>query len=116
VDHPGYYLDSSIEGCEIVRSIGSPYLNLLYDVYHMQIMEGNIIANIRRNMDAIGHFHSAGVPGRHEHFGTELNYLVILQAIEQAGYTGFFGLEYAPELPDHHASLVRVREYLQGEA
>ncbi len=116
VDHAGYYLDSSIEGCEIVRSIGSPSLKLLYDVYHMQIMEGNVIANIRRNLNAIGHFHSAGVPGRHEHFGTELNYPVILQTIEQEGYTGCFGLEYAPELPDHHASLVRVREYLQGEA
>lgn len=116
VDHPGYYLDSSHEGAEIVRAIGSPSLRLLFDVYHMQIMEGNIISNIRSHLDVIGHFHSAGVPGRHEHFGTELNYPAILRAIEEAGYTGCFGLEYAPEMLDHSESLVRVREYLEGRA
>ncbi|MEA1950048.1 MAG: TIM barrel protein, partial [Planctomycetota bacterium] len=74
VDHPGYYLDSSSEGFEIVRAINSPKLKLLYDVYHMQIMEGNVIATIEKNIDLIGHFHAAGVPGRAELFGTELDY------------------------------------------
>jgi len=116
VDHPGYYLDSSSEGAQIVRAIGSPSLKLLYDVYHMQIMEGNIIASIRRHADVIGHFHSAGVPGRHEHFETELNYPAILKAIEETGYEGCFGLEYQPAMQDHLDSLVRVREYLEGRA
>ncbi len=116
VDHAGYYLDSSREGAEIVRAIASPSLRLLYDVYHMQIMEGNIISTVRSLLDVIGHFHSAGVPGRNEHFGTELNYPAILKAIEQAGYSGCFGLEYSPAMEDHAASLARVREYLEGRA
>ena len=113
VDHAGYYLDSSVEGAELVRAIKSPNLRLLYDVYHMQIMEGNVIANIERNIDIIGHFHSAGVPGRGELFMGELNYPQILQRIAAKGYRGRFGLEYFPKLKDHLASLKKVRAYLQ---
>jgi hydroxypyruvate isomerase len=112
VDHPGYYLDSAAEGAEIVRSIGSPHLRLLYDVYHMQIMEGKVIATIERNIDVIGHFHSAGVPGRAELFGTELNYPAIVERIDALGYEGCFGLEYFPRIADHRASLEQIREYL----
>jgi hydroxypyruvate isomerase len=114
VDHPGYYLDSAAEAAEIVRSIGSPHLKLLYDVYHMQIMEGNVIATIEQNIDIIGHFHSAGVPGRAELFDTELNYPAILRRIESLGYQGCFGLEYFPRLMDHKASLEQIRSYLTG--
>jgi hydroxypyruvate isomerase len=77
----------------------------------MQIMEGNIITNISRNMEFIGHFHSAGVPGRHEHFNGENDYRNILNAIEGSGYKGYFGLEYWPTY-DHMKSLKDVREYL----
>ena len=115
VDHPGYYLDSAAEGLEIVRAIDSPNLKILYDVYHMQIMEGNVIATIEENIDRIGHFHSAGVPGRGELFGTELNYPVILQRIEAAGYDGAFGLEYFPKMADHMESLKQIRAYLSGQ-
>lgn len=115
VDHAGYCLESSDLGAEIVRAVDSPALRLLYDVYHMQIMEGNVIAHIRRNSDVIGHFHSAGVPGRHELYAGELNYPGILRAIEETGYAGRFGLEYFPKLPDHAASLRNVRQYLSGE-
>ena len=114
VDHPGYYLDSSGEGFEIVRTINSPYLKLLYDVYHMQIMEGNLIATIEKNIDLIGHFHSAGVPGRAELFGGELDYPTIIRVIEQAGYQGAFGLEYFPKMSDHLESLKQIRAYLEG--
>ena len=114
VDHPGYYLDSSVEGAELVRAIGSPYLRLLYDVYHMQIMEGNVIANIEKNLDIIGHFHSAGVPGRGEHFDGELNYPCLLRRIGAKGYRGCFGLEYFPKMKDNLASLRKVRAYLRG--
>lgn len=112
VDHAGYYLDSTAEGAQIVRSIGSPHLKLLYDVYHMQIMEGNVIATIERNIDIIGHFHSAGVPGRAELFDTELNSPAILRRIESLGYQGCFGLEYFPRMKDHRASLETIRSYL----
>lgn len=113
VDHPGYYLDSSVEGAELVRAIASPNLRLLYDVYHMQIMEGNVIANVEKNIDIIGHFHSAGVPGRGELFTGELNYPQILRRIGTMGYKGRFGLEYFPKMKDHLASLKKVRACLQ---
>jgi hydroxypyruvate isomerase len=114
VDHAGYYLDSAAEGAEIVRSIGSPHLKLLYDVYHMQIMEGNVIATIEKNIDIIGHFHSAGVPGRAELFDMELNYPAIVRRIDALGYQGCFGLEYFPRMGDHRASLEKIRTYLEG--
>jgi hydroxypyruvate isomerase len=97
-----------------VRAIASPNLRLLYDVYHMQIMEGSVIANIEENIDVIGHFHSAGVPGRHELMDGELNYQNIVRRIEAAGYTGAFGLEYSPALTDHAGSLRATRRYLDG--
>jgi len=111
-DHFDYFLDSSAEGAAIVRAIKSPNLRLLYDVYHMQIMEGSVISNVEENMDVIGHFHSAGVPGRHELMDGELNYREIVRRIEACGYTGAFGLEYAPALADHSESLQRTRQYL----
>lgn len=96
VDHPDYFLDSSSEAAEIVRSIASPNFKLLYDVYHMQIMEGNIISNIESNLDIIGHFHSAGVPGRNEITAGELSYKDVIKRISGSGYAGSFGLEYSP--------------------
>lgn len=112
VDHAGYFLDSSSEAAALVRAIDSPHLRLLYDVYHMQIMEGNLIATIEKNLDIIGHFHSAGVPGRHELFQGELNYPEILRRIQAGGYTGSFGLEYAPAMKDHSESLRQTLKYL----
>ncbi len=112
VDHPGYYLDSSTEGVAIVRAIGSPNLKLLYDVYHMQIMEGNVLATIEKQLDCIGHFHGAGVPGRSELFDNELDYRTIVRRIEALGYQGTFGLEYFPQMPDHLESLKRNLDYL----
>jgi hydroxypyruvate isomerase len=112
VDHAGYYLDHFSEAAEIVRAIGSPHLKLLYDVYHMQIMEGNILATIEKHFDLIGHFHSAGVPGRGELFGGELDYPAILKHLDRLGYTGCFGLEYLPRVADHAESLRQIREYL----
>lgn len=114
VDHQGYYLDSSSEGAEIVRAVDNPHLRLLYDVYHMQIMEGNLTANISKNISIIGHFHSAAVPGRGEHFQGETDYPQLLKRLDTLGYKGRFGLEYFPAMPDHSKSLRRVREYLQS--
>ncbi|HAH85942.1 MAG TPA: hypothetical protein DCL60_01060, partial [Armatimonadetes bacterium] len=111
VDHAGYFLDSSCVAAEVVREVGSPNLRLLWDIYHMQIMEGNVIAGIEANTDIIGHFHAAGVPGRHEITGGELNYAEIVRRIEAAGYSGTFGLEYIPAMEDHAESL---KASLQG--
>ncbi len=112
VDHAGYFLDSSTEGAEVVRAVGSPHLRLLYDVYHMQIMEGNVVSHVRASRDVIGHYHSAAVPGRGEHDRGELDYPFILRAVAETGYEGSFGLEYFPAIEDHTASLQRVRAYL----
>jgi hydroxypyruvate isomerase len=114
VDHPGYYLDSTAEAAEIIRGMNQPCLKLLYDVYHMQIMEGNVIATIERNIDIIGHFHSAGVPGRAELDSGELNYPAIIKRIDALGYQSCFGLEYFPRQADSMASLESVRRCLLG--
>lgn len=113
VDHKGYYLDSSYLGFEIIRSVGCDNIKLLYDVYHMQIMEGNIIENITKNMAYIGHFHSAGVPGRHEHMSGESDYHNILKTVDQSGYDRYFGLEYWPSYDDKK-SLADCLRYLKG--
>jgi hydroxypyruvate isomerase len=98
VDHPGYFNDSTAIGLEIVRRVASPRVKLLYDIYHMQIMEGNLIATISDNVEHIGHFHAAGVPGRHDiDLSQEINYHAVFRAIEQTGYQGFVGLEYWPQ-------------------
>lgn len=111
VDHAGYYLDNWNEGVEIVKAINSPNLKLLYDVYHMQIMHGNVISTIERDIEHIGHFHSAGVPGRHELNNGELDYKQIISAIKATGYNGAFGLEFMPSLDSSNA-LNAMRKYL----
>ena len=108
VDHHGYFLWSAEDAGDICRQVGSPRVRLLFDVYHMQIMGGNVIARIEELMDVIGHFHSAGVPGRHDLDIGELNYPNILKAIEGFGYKGLFGLEYWPA-GDEMESLKRMR-------
>lgn len=114
VNHKGYFLDSARYAAEIIRKINSPYVKLLYDIYHMQIMEGNICDFIEKNIDIIGHFHSAGVPGRHELFEGEINYPFIIKLIERLDYNGCFGLEYVPSIADHALSLKKTLEYLKG--
>ncbi len=109
VDHAGYFVDSSDFGAEIIREINHPAIKMLYDVYHMQIMEGNVISHIEDHLDIIGHFHSAGVPGRHELYEGELNYPFIVKKIEELGYEGTFGLEYFPTF-DPAESLKKVYE------
>jgi len=96
VDHKGYYLSSSSEGFDIIKEVGSPNVKLLFDVYHQQIMEGNLISNITKNIDLIGHFHTGDVPGRHEPGTGEINYANVLMAIDGTGYGGYVGLEFTP--------------------
>jgi hydroxypyruvate isomerase len=112
VDHPGYFLDSIDEAAEIVKSVGHRDLKLLFDVYHVQIMSGNILQRIEKYLDLIGHIHFAGVPGRHEIFEGELNYLYVFKFIEGLNYGGWVGLEYIPRFGSEE-SLMKTREYLQ---
>jgi hydroxypyruvate isomerase len=97
VDHKDYQCDHTAWGVEVCKRVNSPRVKLLYDIYHMQIMEGDIIRTIRQNIQWIGHFHTAGNPGRHELDGNqELNYRPIAQAIVDTGYTGYLAHEYGP--------------------
>ncbi|MFH1970594.1 MAG: TIM barrel protein [Verrucomicrobiota bacterium] len=113
VDHPGYFLTSSDEGAALCREVNSPRLKLLFDCYHMQIMEGDLTGHIRRNLDVIGHIHSAGHPGRHELWLGETNYPFLVEEIRKMGYKGVFALEYAPTL-EPSESLRKTLEYLKG--
>ena len=97
VDHQGHYLSTSAEGFAILDEVGSPHVKLLYDIYHQQISEGNLIATIKASAARIGHFHVADVPGRHEPGTGEINYANVLRAIDAAGYGGYVGLEYRPQ-------------------
>ena len=97
VDHPDYQADSTAWGVALVERLGSPRFRLLYDVYHMQIMEGDVIRTVTDNLDAIAHVHVAGVPGRHEIDETqELFYPAIVRALYAAGYRGYVGQEFVP--------------------
>lgn len=97
VDHEGYFLEQSETAYELVDDVDSPALAVLFDVYHQQITEGDIISNLRQNLGDIGHVHVADVPGRHEPGTGELNYPNILAALEEAGYDGHVGFEFTPE-------------------
>jgi len=112
-DHPGYWLTGSDAGAALCREVGSPRLRLLYDCYHMQISEGDLAVHIERNIDVIGHFHAAGVPGRHEPYAGEINYPFLLEHIRRLGYRGVFALEYGPSIDDQE-SLRRCRAHLSG--
>jgi hydroxypyruvate isomerase len=97
VDHHDYQCDRTPWGVELVKRVGSRRFKLLYDIYHMQIMEGDVIRTLRDNRDHIAHFHTAGVPGRHEIDGTqELNYAAIMRAIADTGFTGYVAQEFIP--------------------
>jgi hydroxypyruvate isomerase len=101
VNHAGYFLYLVRDGAELVERVGSPNVKLLFDIYHVQIMEGNLIENIRMNIDRIGHFHVGDVPGRHEPGTGEINYRNVFKAIYELGdrFSGSVALEYSPLAP-----------------
>jgi len=97
VDHGGYMCDKTPWGVRLVQKVGSDRFKLLYDIYHMQIMEGDVIRTIRDNHQHIAHYHTAGVPGPREiDENQELYYPAICRAIVETGYTGFLGQEFIP--------------------
>lgn len=95
-NHRGYFLPSSYEAFEMIDEAGQPNIKVLYDIYHQQISEGNLIPTISANIDNIGHFHSADVPGRFEPGTGEINYRHVFAAIEKAGYKKYVGVEAFP--------------------
>ncbi|HEY0792794.1 MAG TPA: TIM barrel protein [Chthoniobacterales bacterium] len=98
VDHPGYQADHTGWGVDVCRAVGSPNIKLLYDIYHMQIMEGDVIRTIRTARPYIGHYHTAGNPGRNDlDEEQELNYPSILTAIKDTGHTGYVTHEFLPK-------------------
>jgi hydroxypyruvate isomerase len=106
VDHKDYQCDHTAWGAEVCKRVGSPRVKLLYDIYHMQIMEGDLIDTIRENHPYFGHYHTGGVPGRGEIDDTqEINYPTVMKAIVETGFKGFVGQEFVPKRPDALASL-----------
>jgi len=106
VNHPDYHCDHTEWGVKLVDKLGQDNFKLLYDIYHMQIMEGDVIATIRKYKDYIAHYHTGGVPGRNEIDETqELNYVAIMNAIKDMGFDGFVAQEFIPKSKDAIASL-----------
>ncbi|WP_256001848.1 hydroxypyruvate isomerase family protein [Pedobacter deserti] len=106
VDHKDYQCDNTPWGVELCKRLGSEHFKLLYDIYHMQIDEGNVISTIRNNHQYISHYHTAGVPGRNELDETqELNYPAIIKAIVATGFKGYLAQEFLPKKQDKFQSL-----------
>lgn len=106
LDHPDYQFDNMAFGVELVERVGSDHFKILYDIYHAQVDEGDIIQTIRDHSDIIGHYHTAGVPGRNELDDTqELNYPAIMEAIVESGFDGWVGHEFIPTRDDPIESL-----------
>lgn len=109
VNHPDYMADSSRWGIQLCKALGSENIKLLYDIYHMQIMEGDIIHTIQENHHYFGHYHTAGVPGRHElNELQELNYPAIMKAIHATGYQGYVAQEFIPTASDKNKALAEA--------
>ena len=106
VDHKDYQCDHTEWGVKLCEKLGSPNFKLLYDIYHMQIMEGDVIATIKKRSQYISHYHTGGVPGRNEiDESQELQYPAIMRAIVETGFKGFVAQEFIPKRPDKLASL-----------
>jgi hydroxypyruvate isomerase len=106
VNHPDYMCDHTAWGVELCKRVGSENFKLLYDIYHMQIMEGDLIRTIRESHQYFAHYHTGGNPGRHEIDETqEINYPAVMRAIVETGYTGFVAQEFVPAREDKLASL-----------
>ena len=114
VDHPDYMADSSAWGVALCQQLNSPNFKLLYDIYHMQINEGDINRTITDNHQYFGHYHTAGVPGRHEiDDSQELYYPAIARAIRDLGYKGFLAQEFIPTPENRAGKIESLRSAIQ---
>lgn len=111
VDHKDYQCDKTAWGVELVKRVGSDNFKLLYDIYHMQIDEGDVIRTIRDNHQYIGHYHTGGVPGRNEiNDSQELYYPAIMKAIVDLGYKGYVAQEFIPTSKDKKGQLAALKK------
>ncbi len=108
VNHPGYFLNRSDEAYEILTGVNNPHAKMLFDIYHQQITEGNLINNIKQFQDKIGTFHVGDNPGRHEPGTGEINYRNVFKAIYEIGHKGFLGLEFSPSIKKEPEGSERV--------
>jgi len=114
IDHKDYMCDLSSWGVELCKQIGSPNFKLLYDIYHMQIDEGDVIRTIQNNHKFFGHYHTAGVPGRHEiDERQELYYPAIMKAIADTGFKGYVAQEFMPTGKDNQEKLASLKKAIQ---
>lgn len=114
VDHKDYMADKSAWGVELCKQLGSPNFKLLYDIYHMQINEGDVIRTIKNNHQYFGHYHTAGVPGRHEIDETqELFYPAIMKAIVETGFKGYVAQEYIPTGKDSKEKIAALKKAIK---
>ena len=114
VDHPDYMADSSSWGIALAKELASPSFKLLYDIYHMQIMEGNLIQNIQENHNFYGHYHVAGVPGRNEPWNNqEINYPAVMETIDKVGFDGYVALEYVFAEPIKESMQKSYNKFIQ---
>lgn len=113
-NHHAYFLDRASEAFEILKEVDSPYAKVLYDIYHVQIMEGNLIETIRNHITGIDHFHIGDVPGRNEPGTGEIHYGNVFRAIRETGYAGFVGMEYVPS-KDAMTTLREARALALGQ-
>ena len=107
-----YFVDSK-EAFEVLKEVGSKNVKLLYDIFHYQLMEGNIVQTLKENIDWIGHIHAASVPGRNEITTGEIDYAYILKAVKESGYSGYFGIEYLPTA-DKETSVTACRKFIES--
>ncbi|MBJ6368373.1 TIM barrel protein [Snuella sedimenti] len=112
IDHKGYFLVNSDEAFKIIEAVNSPNIKVVFDIYHQQISEGQLIKNIVSNIDKIGHFHAAGNPGRNELQRGEINYPEVFKAIIKTGFSGYVGLEYWPLEKTPEKALTEVASWL----
>lgn len=114
VDHKDYMADRSAWGVELCKRLGSPNFKLLYDIYHMQISEGDVIRTIRDHHEYFGHYHTAGVPGRHEiDESQELFYPAIMRAIHQTGYQGYVAQEFISQAKTNNDKIASLKKAIQ---
>lgn len=114
INHPDYMCDKSAWGIELCKKIGSDNFKLLYDIYHMQVNEGDVINTIQKNHQYFGHYHTAGVPGRHEIDDTqELFYPAIMKAIVATGYKGYVAQEFIPRSKDNKEKIASLKKAIK---
>jgi hydroxypyruvate isomerase len=114
INHPDYMCDKSAWGVELCKKIGSENFKLLYDIYHMQVNEGDVINTIQKNHQYFGHYHTAGVPGRHEiDESQELYYPAIMKAIVATGYKGYVAQEFVPSSKDNKEKIAALKKAIK---